>query len=513
MTAHQIRVLLIEDDPDDILLLKESLAELGTGKIKLNYTDRLSRGLIQLSGQTYDVILLDLNLPDSRGLDTLNTTIKRFPKIPVVVLSGLADDAITIEAVRRGAQDYLVKGEISGPLVLRVLRYAIERKQVEAVLRASEARYRTLVETSPNGITMIDLEGKLQLCNQHAARLHGYDNPESMLGLHIFKLIAPADRHLASLNMNKTLNGGKVTNAEYILLRKDGSQFPAEISTSLIRNNAGVATGFLDITRDISERKNAIESEKRLVMLKEKFISGVSDELRTPLIKLMGYLSTLHNRKENDSDLQNELLSRASRDANRILDMVNELADFSKLESEHLSLNCDKADLVKLVLEVVQSYQEQANVRRISLSAAPMCPSLLADVDPVRMRRVLNKLVENAIKFSDVDGKVYVTVKPMNGDVIINVIDEGRGISLEESSIIFEKYYQVDHTFNKDNHGMGVGLYIAKQIIEAHAGTLTVNSQLGAGSTFTITIPVKKKRMTGVLTAPRKVEPTTRSIV
>jgi DNA-binding response OmpR family regulator len=183
MNSHPIRLLLIEDDPDDVLLLKDSLLEIGMGMIKLDSVDRLSKGLIQLSGQNYDVILLDLNLPDSRGLDTLSTTLKRFPKIPVVVLSGLADDAITVEAVRRGAQDYLVKGDISGPLVLRVIRYAIERKQVEAMLRASEARYRTLVETSPNGIILADLEGKILLCNQQSARLHRYENPDAMIGL------------------------------------------------------------------------------------------------------------------------------------------------------------------------------------------------------------------------------------------------------------------------------------------------------------------------------------------
>src|SRR5512143_3644603 len=205
MAAHQIRALLVEDDPDDILLLKDALADVGMGRIKLDSADRLSRALIQLNGQAYDVLLLDLNLPDSRGLDTLNTTVKSFPRLPVVVLSGLADDAITVEAVRRGAQDYLVKGEISGPLVMRVVRYAIERKQVEAVLRASETRYRTLVETSPNGITLADLEGKLLLCNQQAVRLHGYSSPEAMLGIDVFKLIAPSHRRLAALNTQKTI--------------------------------------------------------------------------------------------------------------------------------------------------------------------------------------------------------------------------------------------------------------------------------------------------------------------
>jgi PAS domain S-box-containing protein len=492
MSSHQIHVLLIEDDPDDILLLKESLADISMGKIKLDCADRLSRGLIQLSGQSYDAILLDLNLPDSRGLDTLNTTIKRYPKIPVVVLSGLADDAITIEAVRRGAQDYLVKGEISGPLVMRVVRYAIERKQVEAVLRASEARYRTLVETSPNGITLADLEGKLLLSNQQAARLHGYAKPEAMLGIDVFKLVAPGDRRLAALNTQKTLNQSRVTNGEYTLLRRDGSQFPGEISTAVLRNTTGAPIGFISITRDITERKNAIEAEKQLVMLEKEFISSVSHELRTPLLSLMEYLELLRNGKVNDAFIQKEFLTHAAVDASRILDMVDELLDFSLLEGERLTLNWQKIDLARVITNVLQSFREQANAKQVSLMSAPMDTALLADVDPSRMRRVLGKLVENAIKFSEKDNKVLVTAKVMNGEIIINVIDEGCGISLEDSSRIFEKYSQFSQPLDKDTHGMGLGLYISRQIVEAHGGTLVVSSQLGAGSTFTITIPVEK---------------------
>jgi len=493
MTSYQIRALLIEDDPDDILLLKESLTDIGMGKIKLDYADRLSRGLIQLSGQSYDVILLDLNLPDSRGLDTLNTTIKRFPKLPVVVLSGLADDAITIEAVRRGAQDYLVKGDISGPLVMRVIRYAIERKQVEAVLRASEARYRTLVETSPNGITLADLEGKLILCNQQAARLHGYAKPEAMLGIDVFKLVAPGDRRLAALNTQKTLNESRVTNAEYTLQRRDGSQFPGEISTAVLRNSTGAPTGFISITRDITEGKKAIEAGKQLLMLEKEFMSSVSHELRTPLLSLMEYINLLRSGKVNDSFMQNEFLTRASIDASRILDMVDELSDFSLLEGERLTLNWENVDLAKVIIDVLQTFREQANARQVSLMAAPMDSGLVADVDPSRMRRVLIKLVDNAIKFSEKDDKVLVTGKSMSGEIIINVIDEGCGISLEDSSRIFEKYSQFNHTLDKDTHGTGLGLYISRQIVEAHGGTLAVSSQLGAGSTFTVTIPVKKK--------------------
>jgi PAS domain S-box-containing protein len=469
MSINQIRALLIEDDPDDILLLKDSLAEIGLGKIKLDYTDRLSKGLIQLGIQVYDVILLDLNLPDSRGLDTLNTTIKRFPKLPVVVLSGLADDAITVEAVRRGAQDYLVKGDISGPLVMRVIQ-------------------------SPNGITLADLEGKLLLCNQQAARLHSYASPEAMVGVNFFKLVAPADRQPAATRIRKTLNEGRVTNGEYTLLKRDGIPFPAEISTAVQYNTSGTPVGFICITRDITERKKVIDAEKQVVMLEKEFISGVASELRAPILSVMECLELLRSGKLSGGEGQETILKRGSRDAGILLDMVNELFDFSLLESERLTLNWEKVDLRSLISEVLEGFKEQATARRVTLLAAPMETALIAIADSSRMRRVLIKLIQNAINFSEKDSTVLVTGKAMNGKILINVIDEGSGITLEESERIFEKYYQVDHPLDQNTFGMGLGLYTAKQIVEAHGGTLTVSSQLRAGSTFSVAIPVERKK-------------------
>jgi len=490
MTSDQMRVLLIEDDPDDILLVKEALADVSLGKIKLEYTGRLSRGLIELSSHPYDVVLLDLNLPDSRGLETLKTVIKSYPKVPVVVLSGLADDLTTIEAVRRGAQDYLVKGDISGPTLVRVLRYAIERKMAEAILRESEAKYRALVETTPNGIILTDLDGKLVLCNQQTATLHGYDSPEEMIGINVYELVVPADRQLAGLNTQKTLTEGRVMNAEYTLVRKDGSHFPAEISAALLRDAAGAPTGFIGTTRDTTERIRALEAEKRLIKLREEFIASVSNDLRNPLFSLMGYLDLLRSGKVNDTNLYNEYLLRATKDANRLLGMVNELLDFSLSESQSLALSYARVDLVALVQDVLQSFREQADARRISLKFAPKDPSLIADVDISRLRRVLINLVENAIKFSEMDDKVLVKVESLNGNAIINVIDQGCGIPNEDYSKIFEKYYQVNHSPNKNTFGMGLGLYIATLIVEAHGGTITVESKLNTGSKFTITVPI-----------------------
>jgi PAS domain S-box-containing protein len=493
MTTDLIHVLLIEDDPDDILLLKESLTEIGMANFRLGIADRLSRGLIELRMENYDVIMLDLNLPDSRGLETLTSIIKIFPKIPIVVISGLADDVTTIEAVRRGAQDYIVKGEINGPMLLRVLRYAIERKHAEAVLRTSESRYRTLVETSPSGITLTDLDGKLVLCNQQTAHMHGYERPEAMLGINVYELIAPEDRQLAALNAQKTLEEARIINIEYTMLRKDGSRFPAELSAALLRDATGAPTGFIGITRDITERKQAIEAERHLTRIREEFIASVSHELRTPLFSLLGYLDLLLNGKVNDFDIQKEFLTRASNDANRLLNKVNELLDFSLLESEHLRLNLEKVDLGAIILELLKSFQEQADARRISLKFTPLDSSLVAEVDPARIHRVLEHVIENACKFSEVGGDVLVTAGLNDDNISINVIDHGVGISEEEVSRIFEKYYQVSNPHTENVYGLGLGLYVAKQIVEAHGGSIAVKSQLGSGSTFTITIPVKKR--------------------
>jgi len=371
---------------------------------------------------------------------------------------------------------------------------AIERNQAEAVLRASEAKYRTLVDTSPDGITLTDLEGKVILCNQQTARMHGYETPESMYGLNVFDLIAPEDRSLAEQNAQLTLNEGKVTNIEYIMLRKDGRRYPAELSAALIRGTEGTPATFLGITRDITERMQAIEAEKKLIKMKEEFIASVSHDLRTPLFSLMGYIDLLRNGKVNDPEVQNEFLTRAAIDVNRLQDMVNELLDVSRLESNRLVLNREQVDLSTVILDVLQAFREQAIFKRISLISAPLNPPLIAEVDPLRMKRVLTNLVENAIKFSNVDEKIMVTGELRNGNVSIQVIDHGCGIPDEDCTLVFDKFYQVSRTLTKNRFGTGLGLYISKQIVEAHGGSLSVESELGKGSTFTITIPVKKSR-------------------
>lgn len=182
MNARPIQVLLIEDDPDDVLLLKEAIAAGSAGQLRVTHADRLSTGLERIGEGPCDVVLLDLNLPDSQGLDTLTRLCTQAPRVPVVVLSGLGDEAIVNEAVTRGAQDYLVKGEVSGVLLVRVLRYAIERKRAGEELRESEERYHSVVTAMAEGIVLQDTSGVIHAWNASAERILGL-SADQMMGL------------------------------------------------------------------------------------------------------------------------------------------------------------------------------------------------------------------------------------------------------------------------------------------------------------------------------------------
>ncbi len=271
MDTEPIRILLIEDDRGDVLLLKESLAEANSIRIKLTHADRLSDGLKQIADQTFDVILLDLNLPDSFGLETLSNLQRQAPNIPIVVLSGLADDDITIEAIRHGAQDFLVKGEISGPVLGRVLRYAIERKQMEQALTESERQYRQIIDTAQEGIWTIDANNRTTLANQRVADMFGY-TIEEMIGKLVYEFTDDEGKAIGAKSLeNRRLGINEQLDFKYI--RKDGSIIWTIMETSSLYDSDGQYTGALAMLTDITERKRAEEKVRKQL----QYLSALSE--------------------------------------------------------------------------------------------------------------------------------------------------------------------------------------------------------------------------------------------
>jgi PAS domain S-box-containing protein len=259
MSLDQIHVLLVEDNPGDARLLREVVKEAHDISIKLTHEDTLTGALKCLDAERFDVIMLDLSLPDAEGIETLTRTLLHSPNVPIVVLTGLDDEALAVRAVRDGAQDYLVKGQVTGPVLVRAMRYATERKRAIEDLRKSEEYFRSLIENALDIITVLDDKGVVRYGSPSLERVLGYA-VSTLSETNILALIHPNDRRAL---LEKLVLGGQnpglVQQFQFRLRHRDGSWRVLEAIGKRSDVNSAVG-GFVVNSRDITERIRAEEA-------------------------------------------------------------------------------------------------------------------------------------------------------------------------------------------------------------------------------------------------------------
>lgn len=221
MAETPIQVLLIEDNPGDVLLLQELLGEVPSVQCQLTSVERLDKALQILKQESFDVILVDLTLPDSNGLETFVTLHNQVPAIPIIVQTGLNDETLAMGAMQQGAQDYLVKGQVSGDLLVRCMRYAMERQRAEEALRQSEERFRSLSASAPIGIYQTDADGICIYTNELWQEISGLTLEES-LGRAWVKCIHPEDQEMVTNIWNQFIHGGGEFSLEFRFLTSQG---------------------------------------------------------------------------------------------------------------------------------------------------------------------------------------------------------------------------------------------------------------------------------------------------
>jgi len=280
--GEKIRILLIEDNPGDARLIRELLAEGDGASFDLEYVDCLSKGLTRLAQRGVDIVLLDLTLPDSHDLDGLGKILAQTLEVPIVVLSGVSDERVTIKAVRDGAQDYLVKGEIDSNRLVRSIRYAIERQRLRVALHESEALYRLLANNIADVIWTADAEARITYVSPSIKRVLGYTVEETMK-LKISDILTPDSteqaRRFVKWQMKTFARGVQYPPASMTLehVRKDGSTVWAEVMLSFMQDKNGNVTGIMGATRDITERRKAEEALRESEEKYRQHFENVSD--------------------------------------------------------------------------------------------------------------------------------------------------------------------------------------------------------------------------------------------
>jgi PAS domain S-box-containing protein len=266
LTAEPIHLLVVEDNAGDARLIVELLKDVKGAAFESERAADLKSALDRLDGGGIDVVLLDLGLPDCQGLDTFMHIQDRARGAPVVVLSGLDDEQLALAAVRTGAQDYLVKGNINGEVLARVIRYAIERKHSEAALAASEVHYRTIIENVADSVFLTDATGRCLDVNPQGCTLTGRSR-EELLEISVTDTYVPEERVTAATRLAET-GAGRVNVFTRRMLRKDGTVVLVEGTASLLPDGRGIST-FRDVTDRQRAEDQIRESELRFRELAE----------------------------------------------------------------------------------------------------------------------------------------------------------------------------------------------------------------------------------------------------
>ncbi|NNJ13227.1 response regulator [Chloroflexales bacterium ZM16-3] len=529
MDKPHIHILLVEDNPADVVLLGVALEQIASASFHMTAVERLKQGMVCLAERSFDVVLLDLGLPDSQGLATFTQLHAQAPEVPVVVLSGMQDEELAAEAVHAGAQDYLVKGYVDREVLARAIRYAIERHQLQSRIRASERYFRALIEHSADGVATLSADGTILYESPAALRMLGY-LPDEMIGENSLAFTHPDDRALSSELFQQLLQAPHQSiTSELRYRRKDGSWCWVEATGTNLLDIPGVAVIVVNY-RDITARKQSEAAIRQLnetlelrivertddllqanaalaraARLKDEFLANMSHELRTPLNAILGRSELL--REEIYGPLaarQAEALHSIDASGRHLLALINEILDLAKVEAGKLELQYETVAVEQICQTALHMVAQSAVQKRIAISTSldPQVTTIYADER--RLLQILINLLSNAVKFTPEGGAVGLEVR---GDqeqqlVTFTIWDTGIGIAESDLARLFQPFMQIDSGLNRQYGGTGLGLALVQRLTQAHQGRVEVTSSLGHGSHFSVVLPWSAAAATEAMPAP-----------
>ena len=493
MDDKQFKVLLIEDNPGDVRLIREMLAEAGGALYDLECADWLQTGLERLAKGGIDVLLLDLGLPDSQGLDTLGRVLAESLAAPavIVVLTGLDDETLAVQAVGAGAQDYLVKGQVEGNLLVRALRYAIERQRAEgerelllARIREQARQVQQIVDTVPEGMLLLDADLRVALANPLA---------REYLAI------------LADANVGDTLTqlGGRPL-AELLTSPPQGLWHEVEIDgpphgvfEMIARpmeagpENEGWVLVIRDVTRE-REIQQRIQQRDRLAAVGQ-LAAGIAHDFNNIMAVIVLYTHMALRRSDVPPKVR-ERLTTIDRQATRATDLVQQILDFSR----RAVLERRPMDLVTFLKEQV-SLLERTLPESIKIGLTYGMGEHMVNADPTRMQQVIMNLALNARDAMPEGGELHIGLERIGIEpgelsplpemeagewVRVTVTDTGTGIPPDVLPRIFEPFFTTRAPL-----GTGLGLAQVYGIVKQHEGHVDVTTKVGEGTTFVFYLP------------------------
>jgi two-component system phosphate regulon sensor histidine kinase PhoR len=485
------RILIVDDEQPIRVACAKILCEDGA------WTETAEdgrAGLERAKAIPFDLALVDLKMPQMDGMELLAHLTQLDPEIIKIVITGYATLETAIEAVQKGAYDYIPKPFTPGELRTRVnrglerrsllleakkLREERERNLLE--LANEKSRTQTIIHCMGDGLLVTNRDEQVVFCNPAGRRLLGVKRP-IQVGEPIANMAN--DPELISLvEAAMTLKEGQEMASKELIARMPNDPV-LMANCAPVKDEKGQMIGVVTVLRDITELKE-------LDKAKSTFVSMVAHELRAPLAAIEGYLDViLEGVGGVDAQKMRRILERSRERTQGLLALINDLLAISRMQAGRLAKEKEKLQLALLLKEVAELMKGEALGKKVTIEMGVPDDLPLVQANREDVTRVFTNLLDNAIKYNRQGGRIWLRAGADDAFVRVEVQDTGIGIPQKDVAHLFDEFYRVKSKETRAITGTGLGLSIAKKIVEAHNGHIEVESRLHQGSTFRVLIPI-----------------------
>jgi PAS domain S-box-containing protein len=507
-SAH---ILLIDDNPDDRELVQRELGDLGAPLRVTPITDAQAFDAA-LQQDDYDLVITDYALGWSTGLEVLRRVKARDPARPVIMFTASGSEELAVEAMKEGLEDYItkaVKHYALIPIVVRgilkrretqraladnALRAEAERRDTERRLRISEERFRAVQEASPDGFSVFEAQRDAAGCitdftwtylNEAAARISRRPR-EELLGQRLLE-VHPGIRDSGLFERYlQVIESGESWVSE-MAYRHEGLDMFVRLAVARVGDGVAVATV------DLSERRRAEEALVEAARQKDEFLAMLAHELRNPLAPIRNSSEVLAKILPHEPRAR-AMIEVLRRQVRHLSHLVDDLLDVSRITQGRIELNFSTVDLADILSHAVESVEPSIREHAHKLQILSSSRGLYVAGDPARLVQCLVNVLNNSIKYTERGGRILLESREEDGQAVIEVSDNGSGISPHLLPRIFDLFVQSDRTLDRSQGGLGIGLSVVKRLIEMHGGTVQARSDgPGQGAVFTIRLPLVQR--------------------
>ena len=497
-------ILLVDDHPANLVALEAILSPLGHDLVMARSGEEALRHILQ---RDFALILLDVQMAGMNGFETAGL-IKQHPRsrhIPIIFMTAVNRDSVHVfRGYSQGAVDYLLKpfdAEILRSKVsvfvelyvrgekLKAQEQLLRVREREVMERKSQERYRHLLDAMPGCVWAADASGRVNYWNQPGLAYCGFA-ADAIADESFWECLHPDDRADARADWETGLRGGVPFERQVRIKRASDGNYRWHIARAVPeRDEHGDIIGWIASATDIDDQKRAEEALRKAIVLRDDFLSVASHELRTPLTSLKLEVANLARIARRDSaDGAPKVIAKVEKidsQAARLHRLIDELLDVSRIAAGRLELHMEPVDIAQVVNEVGARFSEEA--LRVGCTLTVRAPvAVVGNWDKSRLDQVVTNLVSNAIKYGDCK-PIEVELGADDDRAVLVIRDRGVGIAPHDHERIFGRFERAASSRNYG--GIGLGLWIVKQIVDALGGRVNVESTQGSGSTFTVELP------------------------